>query len=64
MLTHFAESIEVVQANLKEVQPTLFFAVPRIWEKLYAGMMIKMASASRLKRLIFGLVMKMAEHHR
>ncbi|MEX0835494.1 MAG: AMP-dependent synthetase/ligase, partial [Nitriliruptor sp.] len=60
VLTHFAESIEVVQANLKEVQPTLFFAVPRIWEKLYAGVMIKMASASRLKRLIFGLVMKMA----
>jgi long-chain acyl-CoA synthetase len=60
VLTHFAESIEVVQANLKEVQPTLFFAVPRIWEKIYAGVMIKMASASRLKRTIFGLVMKMA----
>ncbi|MEX1178939.1 MAG: AMP-binding protein [Nitriliruptor sp.] len=61
VLTHFAESIEVVQANLKEVQPTLFFAVPRIWEKLYAGVMIKMASASRLKRTVFGLVMKLAE---
>jgi long-chain acyl-CoA synthetase len=60
VLTHFAESIEVVQQNLKEVQPTLFFAVPRIWEKLYAGVMIKMASASRLKKLTFGLVMKMA----
>jgi long-chain acyl-CoA synthetase len=60
VLTHFAESIEVVQQNLKEVQPTLFFAVPRIWEKIYAGVMIKMASASRLKKLIFGLVMKMA----
>ena len=23
--------------NLREVQPTLFFAVPRIWEKLHAG---------------------------
>ncbi len=60
VLTHFAESIEVVQANLKEVQPTLFFAVPRIWEKLYAGVMIKMASASRLKKLVFGAVMKLA----
>jgi long-chain acyl-CoA synthetase len=60
VLTHFAESIEVVQANLKEVQPTLFFAVPRIWEKLYAGVMIKMSSASRLKRTVFGLAMKMA----
>jgi long-chain acyl-CoA synthetase len=58
---HFAESIETVQANLKEVQPTLFFAVPRIWEKLAAGIQIKANAASRLKRLTFGLGMKMAE---
>jgi long-chain acyl-CoA synthetase len=58
---HFAESIETVQANLKEVQPTLFFAVPRIWEKIAAGIQIKMFSASRLKRLNFGLWMKVAD---
>jgi long-chain acyl-CoA synthetase len=58
---HFAESIETVQANLKEVQPTLFFAVPRIWEKLAAGIQIKAKAASPLKRMIFGLGMKMAE---
>jgi long-chain acyl-CoA synthetase len=58
---HFAESIETVQANLKEVQPTLFFAVPRIWEKLAAGIQIKAKAASPLKRTIFGLGMKMAE---
>lgn len=57
---HFAESIETVQANLKEVQPTLFFAVPRIWEKIAAGIRIKMFSASRLKRLNFALWMKVA----
>jgi long-chain acyl-CoA synthetase len=47
VLVHFAESIETVQANLKEVQPTLFFAVPRIWEKMHAGVLIKMNAASR-----------------
>jgi long-chain acyl-CoA synthetase len=57
---HFAESIETVQANLKEVQPTLFFAVPRIWEKIAAGIQIKMFSASRLKRLNYALWMKVA----
>ena len=57
---HFAESIETVQANLKEVQPTLFFAVPRIWEKIAAGIQIKMYSASRIKKLNFGLWMKVA----
>ena len=34
---HFAESIETVQANLHEVQPTILFGVPRIWEKCSPG---------------------------
>ena len=43
---HFAESIDTVQDNLREVQPTLFFAVPRIWEKIRATVEIRMAAAS------------------
>ena len=58
---HFAESIETVQTNLREVQPTLFFAVPRIWEKIHAGIQIRMASASRLKKLNYRVWMKAAE---
>ncbi len=58
---HFAESIETVQANLKEVQPTLFFAVPRIWEKIHAGIQIRMYSASRLKRWNYRFWMKVAD---
>jgi long-chain acyl-CoA synthetase len=58
---HFAESIETVQANLREVQPTLFFAVPRIWEKIAAGIQIKMFSASRLKKLNYVVWMKVAD---
>lgn len=38
---NFAESIETVQQNLREIQPTLFFAVPRIWERIHAGVMIR-----------------------
>ena len=34
---YYAESMEAVPANLKEVQPTTLFGVPRIWEKFYAG---------------------------
>ncbi|HEU5470497.1 MAG TPA: AMP-binding protein [Actinophytocola sp.] len=48
---HFAESIDTVQANLREVQPTILFGVPRIWEKVLAGVRIRISSASRLKRL-------------
>ena len=31
--------------NIREVQPTLFFAVPRIWEKLKAAVEVRMAAA-------------------
>ena len=54
---NFAESIETVNENLREVQPTIFFAVPRIWEKLHAVALIKANDASRFKKvmLTFGL---------
>jgi long-chain acyl-CoA synthetase len=49
---HFAESIETVQANLREVQPTILFGVPRIWEKVLAGVRIKTDQATWLKRVV------------
>jgi long-chain acyl-CoA synthetase len=54
---NFAESIETVNENLREVQPTIFFAVPRIWEKLHALALIRANDASRFKKLVlnFGL---------
>ena len=57
---NFAESIETVTANLREVQPTLFFAVPRIWEKLHASVMIKGTDASPFKRLWLRFGLKLA----
>jgi len=57
---NFAESIDTVTLNLREIQPTIFFAVPRIWERLHASVFIRGKDASRFKRLWFGLGMKMA----
>ncbi|SCL35402.1 long-chain acyl-CoA synthetase [Micromonospora nigra] len=48
----FAESIATVPANLREVQPTLLFGVPRIWEKILATVTTRVASASPLKRAV------------
>ena len=56
----FAESIDTVQQNLREVQPTLLFGVPRIWEKLVAGVHIRMSGASRLKRANFAVWMRVS----
>ncbi|HEY7824958.1 MAG TPA: AMP-binding protein, partial [Acidimicrobiia bacterium] len=49
---NFAESIDTVQQNLREIQPTIFFSVPRIWEKIHAGVLIRLSDATFLKRLI------------
>ncbi|GGO74887.1 AMP-dependent synthetase/ligase [Nonomuraea cavernae] len=47
---NFAESIDTVQANLREVQPTILFGVPRIWEKVLAQVDIRRAAATPVKR--------------
>ena len=47
---NFAESIETVPQNLREVQPTVLFGVPRIWEKLLAGVEIRLSGATWFKR--------------
>ncbi|MHB8511106.1 MAG: AMP-dependent synthetase/ligase [Actinomycetota bacterium] len=35
--TWFAQSIETLREDLQACRPTIFFGVPRIWEKFYAG---------------------------
>ena len=39
----FAESLESFSKNLAEVQPTIFFAVPRIWQKMREGVLAKLS---------------------
>src|SRR5438045_578096 len=46
---NFAESAETVPDNLREVQPTAFLAVPRIWEKFYSGVTIALKDATPLQ---------------
>ncbi|TNE84336.1 MAG: long-chain fatty acid--CoA ligase [Deltaproteobacteria bacterium] len=49
---YYAESIDKLPDNLKEVQPTIVFGVPRIWEKFHAGVSAKMAEATGLRKRI------------
>ena len=48
---NFAESPETVPDNLREVQPTVFLAVPRIWEKFYSGRHHRAEGRDRLPEL-------------
>jgi long-chain acyl-CoA synthetase len=57
---YFAESLEKVADNLREVQPTIFFGVPRIWEKLHAGVSAKLREARGMKRVLVDFAMRAA----
>jgi len=48
----FAESLDQLGDNLREVRPTMFVGVPRVWEKIQAKMMAAGAQNSALKKKI------------
>lgn len=50
---HFAESIEKVSANIKEVSPDVITAVPRLLEKVYDAIIAKGADLTGIKRKLF-----------
>lgn len=55
---NFTENTDTVMADMREVSPTLFHAVPRIWEKYYSGIVLKMADATWLKRTLYNIAVK------
>ncbi len=50
---YFAENHTTVAQNLKEVHPSMLVSVPRLYEKLHAGVLAQAETASGLKRKIF-----------
>jgi long-chain acyl-CoA synthetase len=58
---NFAEGVDTVTADMREILPTFFLAVPRIWEKMMAGVSIKMKDASWLKRKMYEMFLPVGE---
>jgi long-chain acyl-CoA synthetase len=52
-VVNFVESMETLFQNLREVSPTYFASVPRIWEKLASTVELRMADSTPLKRRIY-----------
>ena len=63
---NFVENPETVPENVREIAPTIFTAVPRVWEKFYSGVMIALKEASRLQQAAYawaiGVGHQVAEH--
>ncbi|MCK5542180.1 MAG: long-chain fatty acid--CoA ligase [Desulfobacterales bacterium] len=58
---NFVEKPDTVMQNMMEVSPTVGYAVPRIWEKYYSNIMIKMADATWIKRFAFNTALKIGK---
>jgi long-chain acyl-CoA synthetase len=62
---NFAEGVATIQNDLREIGPTVFLGVPRIWEKLQSSILITIQDSGRLKRWLFdrclGLGYRLAE---
>lgn len=60
---YYAENLETIGENLKEVQPDVMTVVPRLVEKVYAKIYDKGASAGGIKTKIFMWALKLVEDY-
>jgi long-chain acyl-CoA synthetase len=60
---NFTENTDTVMNDLIDVSPTIFHAVPRIWEKYYSAIVLKMADATWFKRTAYGLAVKIGARY-
>ncbi|MEL6960200.1 MAG: long-chain fatty acid--CoA ligase [Pseudomonadota bacterium] len=57
---NFGESLRTITLDLRDVAPEAFFGVPRIWEKMQAGLQVQAQTAGPLRRMLIGLALKSA----
>jgi long-chain acyl-CoA synthetase len=59
----YAESVEAVSQNLKEVQPTIMISVPRMFEKVYKRVTKKAGEGGAVKQKLFEWAVETGEAH-
>jgi long-chain acyl-CoA synthetase len=60
---YFAESLDTIGENIKEVKPQVFTAVPRLIEKVFDKIMTKGEELTGIKRKLFFWAVKLAENY-
>ena len=62
-IINMAESPDTIMRDLKDVSPTIFHAVPRIWEKYYSGIVLRMGDASWLNRAAYKIAVNIGSRY-
>jgi long-chain acyl-CoA synthetase len=55
---NFVESMNTLPLNLRELSPTIFASVPRIWEKFMSTIEIRMSDSTLVKRVFYRLAVR------
>jgi long-chain acyl-CoA synthetase len=63
IVVSFAESVDTLFQNLREVSPTFFAGPPRIWEKLASTLDLRMADSTALKRGLYRVAVSVGRRH-
>jgi long-chain acyl-CoA synthetase len=63
MAVYYAESLDTIGANLREVSPTILVGVPRIFEKIYARIRERAAEGGRLKVVLLSWAVNVARDY-
>ncbi len=59
----FAEDFSTIQQNLQEVRPHVIISVPRLYEKIHAGILSRVADVKGVKKMIFNWAMSVARRN-
>jgi len=57
-VVNFVENPDTVPENVREIAPTVFTAVPRVWEKFYSAVTIAVREASRAQQLAYAWALR------
>ena len=60
-IVNFVEKPDTVTDNMGEISPTVGYAVPRIWEKYYSAILIRMSDATWFKKAVFFTALKIGQ---
>ena len=60
-IMNFGESLRTIIPDLRDVAPQIFFAVPRIWEKMQSSLFVQGAITGPVEKLLLGRALKSAE---
>ncbi len=52
-MLNFVENPDTVPENVREIAPTLFTAVPRVWEKFYSAVMVALSESGKLQQAAY-----------